>query len=175
MSDTPVSPAAKGLAVSAIIVIYSIVITKMGQLANPDLAIVPFGILLVAVVLGDLYFAKQMGGKADFKSIFIHGFKMAALVGAVIGLWVALSLKFNFFGVLDQALESARKLLEKSGTMDKVEIEEHLAGYKNGTGPMSAIMNVVGYLFVGAIGSLIGAVFANKNDGVSVKKNEKGK
>lgn len=163
MDKTPMSPVAKGLIVSAILIAYSCIIGALGQNKNPDLAMIPFGLLLVSAILSGIYYAKQMNGDVTQGSVFLHSFKMTALVAAMFGLWIAIALKFNFFHVMDQALEMARQSIIKGGTIKPDDIEDQLKIAKGAAGPMGTIMNVVVYLFIGAIGAIIGAVFSKRN------------
>jgi hypothetical protein len=163
MDKMPMSSVAKGLIISAILIAYSCIIGALGQNMNPDLAMIPLGILLVSAILSGVYFAKQTNGNTTQGGIFLHVFKMTALVAAMFGLWIAISLKFNLFHVMDQALEMTRQSLVKSGALKPDEIEDQLKIAKGAAAPMGTIMNVVMYLFIGAIGSIIAAVFSKRN------------
>jgi hypothetical protein len=165
MDNTPMSPVAKGLIVSAILIGYSCLIGVLGQNMNPDLAMIPLSILLICTALSGFYFASQMKGNVTQGGVFLHSFKMTALVAAMIGVWIAISLKLNLFHVMDQGLEMTRQSLIKAGDLKPDEIEDQLRIAKGAAAPMGTIMNVVLYLFIGAIGSIIGAVFSKKNPG----------
>jgi hypothetical protein len=163
MDNNAMSPVTKGLIVSAVLIIYSCIIGALGQNKNPDLAMIPLAILLVSAIASGLLYAKQLNGNVTQGGVFFHSFKMTALIAATFGLWIAVSLKFNLFHLMDQSLEVMRQSLEKEGQMKPEEIEDQLKIAKGAAAPMGTIMNVVMFLFIGAIGSIVGAVFSKKN------------
>jgi hypothetical protein len=126
------------------------------------LGLIPIAILIGGIIWANISFAKQMDGNVTFGQVFGHGFKAAALVAGMMGLWVAISLSLLFPESLDRAMEMQRAAMLEQG-MGENEVDKALVLGKKMAAPMGAIVSVIMYLIVGAIASLIGAAVAKKN------------
>jgi len=157
MENKVTTPVMKGLIISLILIVFAVVVTIFKLETNKALGIVPIVILLGGIIWANINFAQQMVGKA-----FGHGFKASALVAGIMGLWVAFSLTVLFPESLDRAMEMQRTAMLEQG-MGESEVDKALSIGKKMAAPMGAIVSVIMYLIVGAIGSLIGAAVAKKN------------
>ncbi|MDA3613938.1 DUF4199 family protein [Polluticaenibacter yanchengensis] len=156
-------PTFKGLIIAAVIIIFSIVVAYLKQVDNQSLGLVPLTILLLGVLIGNFIFIKQSGANSpQFGAIFKHGFKATALVAAMVSVWIAISLSLNIFGTMDMAVEAATRQLQTSTEIKPDEIPTQIEAFKKSVAPFSAIQNVVIYLLIGALGSLLGAVLGRK-------------
>lgn len=163
MKDSVVPSAQKGLIISLILIAFAVVVTILKQEGNKSLGFLPMLILLGGITWSGYYYAKQMNGNVTFGNVFSHGFKTTALVAAVMGLWVAVSLTLIFPESLDRAMELQRAAMEKQGDISDEDLEKYITVGKKMAVPMGTIFSVIIYLIVGAIGALIGASIAKKN------------
>ncbi|MES2646364.1 MAG: DUF4199 domain-containing protein [Bacteroidota bacterium] len=162
MNNKPTTPAVKGLIISAILVVYSIVIISLKMDTNKDLGPIPYAIVFGGTLFGSLYFAREMNGNVSFMEVFKHGFKMTTLVAAIAGFWILISMKYLFPHVLEHGMELIKTNMVKQGKTHE-EADKFIAGYRNGALAMSSIMTVVLYIIIGALGAVTGAVFSTKN------------
>jgi hypothetical protein len=162
MENKVTTPVMKGLIISLILIVFAVVVTIFKLETNKALGIVPIVILLGGIIWANINFAQQMDGNVTFGKAFGHGFKASALVAGIMGLWVAFSLTVLFPESLDRAMEMQRTAMLEQG-MGESEVDKALSIGKKMAAPMGAIVSVIMYLIVGAIGSLIGAAVAKKN------------
>ena len=162
MEKQIMSPATKGLLIGLALIIISLVILLTKQENNKSLGGISIAVMLGGIIWACLSFSKQMDGNVTFGNIFSHGFKTSALVGALVSLWVALTLGLLFPETIDRALEAERMNMIKKQMSDE-DIENAMKIGKKIAVPMGVIFTVILYLVIGAIGSLIGASLAKKN------------
>lgn len=162
MENKVTTPVMKGLIISLILIVFAVVVTIFKLEANKALGIVPIVVLLGGIIWANINFAQQMDGNVTFGQAFGHGFKASALVAAIMGLWVAVSLTVLFPESLDRAMEVQRSAMLEQG-MNENEVDKAMTIGKKMAAPMGAIASVILYLIVGALGSLIGAAVAKKN------------
>ena len=144
------------------LVIFAVIITVMQQESNRSLTIIPMVVMLGGIVWACLSFSKQMDGNVTFGNVFSHGFKTSAIVAAIMGLYVALSLTVLFPESLDRAMELQRLEMIKKGVSDS-DVDKYMTMGRKMALPMGTIFSVIIYLVVGAISALLGASVAKKN------------
>lgn len=162
METKVTTPVMKGLIIALALIAFAAIITIFKLETNKVLGIIPIVILLGGIVWANITYAKQMDGNVTFGQVFGHGFKAAAMAAGIMGLWVALSLTILFPESLDRAMDIQRTAMLDQG-MSESEVDKALSIGKKMAAPMGAIVSVIIYLIVGAIGSLIGAALAKKN------------
>jgi hypothetical protein len=163
METKVTSPAVKGMIISLALIGFAVVVTIMQQDTNKALGFIPMAMMLGGIVWACLSYSKQMNGNVTFGNVFSHGFKTTALVAAVMGLWVALSLSLIFPESLDRAMDMQREALEQKGGMSDADIDKYMTMGRKMALPMGTIVTVILYLVVGAISALLGASVAKKN------------
>lgn len=162
MDKQVTTPPVKGLIIALALIIFAVIITVMQQETNRSLSIIPFAIMLGGIVWACLSYAKQMDGNVTFGNVFSHGFKTSALIAAIMGLYVALSLTVLFPEALDRGMEMQRLEMIKKGMSDD-QIDKYMTMGRKMAVPMGTIVSVIIYLVVGAISALLGASVAKKN------------
>lgn len=162
MENKGMTSVTKGLLISLVLVVISIVITITKQETNRSLSMIPIAFFLGGIIWSCLTYSKQMEGNVTFGNIFSHGFKTTALVAAIASLWAAISLTLIFPEALDRAMEAQRLQMIKQG-IDDDQIEKAMTLGKKLAVPMGTVVTVIIYLFLGAIGSLVGASLSKKN------------
>jgi hypothetical protein len=157
------APSQKGLIIALPLVLFAVVITVLKMESNQSLGVLPILGMIGGIVWACLSYSKQMNGNVTFGDVFSHGFKASAVVAAIMGLWVAISLGLLFPEALDRAMDLQREAMEKKGGMPDEEIDQAMAIGKKMALPMGTIFSVIICLVIGAIAALIGAAVAKKN------------
>ena len=156
------SSVAKGLIISLILIVITLVITLTGLEGNTGAGLIPMAVFIGGIIWGCTSFAKDMGGNVTFGNVFAHGFKIAAAITAIMVVFTAISLTFINPEAKNIALEEARRRLEE-GKMNDDQIDQTLAITRDYFLPMAIGGILLTYLIVGLITSLIGAAVAKKN------------
>jgi hypothetical protein len=156
------SPALKGLIISLILLVISIVFLIFKLEGNKMLGLIPIGIFLIGIILSNINYSNQKNANVTFANLFSHGFKASALVAGIMGLWVALSLGLLFPEALERGMEAQSQAMSEKG-MSESDIDNAMELGKKVAIPMGTIFSAIIYLAIGAIGSLIGAAIAKKN------------
>jgi len=163
MKPTVTPPAQKGLLIALPLVVFAIVITILKMEGNQALSIIPILLMLAGIVWACISYSNQMQGNVTFGNVFGHGFKASAVIAAIMGLWVAISLGLIFPEALDRAMDLQREAMQKKGDVPDEQIEQAMRIGKKMALPMGTIFSVIIYLIIGALGSLLGAAVAKKN------------
>ncbi|MDB5191355.1 MAG: hypothetical protein JWQ96_918 [Segetibacter sp.] len=152
----------KGLIISLILIVLSLIITLTGLETNKGLGSIPLILFIAGIIWGCISYAKQMNGNVSFGNVFAHGFKITAAVTVIMIIFTAISLSFINPETKNIALEEARKSLEAQ-KMNDDQIEQALSISREYFLPMAIGGILLTYLVVGLISSLIGAAVAKKN------------
>jgi len=152
----------KGLLVSLILIVLGIVAHFAGIENEGWYRWLPSIILLAAIIWACVFYSTQMNNQATFGNLFLHGFKMSAVITVILILWTILSVTLIFPEIKEKAMETARQQMEDSGKLTDSEIDQRLSFTKKFF--MIIVIGAIlfGTLIVGAIGSLIGAAVAKK-------------
>ncbi len=152
----------KGLLVSLILIVLGVVAHLAGIENEGWYRWLPSIILLAAIIWACVYYSTQMNNQVTFGNVFLHGFKMSAVVTVILILWTILSITLIFPEVKEKAIDMARQQMEDSGKLTDSEIDQRLTFTKKFF--MIIVIGTIlfGTLIVGAIASLIGAAVAKK-------------
>lgn len=156
-------PSQQGLLIALPLVLFAVVTTILKMESNKALGALPVLVMIAGIVWACLSYSKQMAGNVTFGNVFNHGFKASAVVAAIMGLWVAISLGLLFPDALDRAMDLQREAMQKKGGIPDEQIDQALSISKKMALPMGTIFSVIVYLVIGAIAALIGAAVAKKN------------
>jgi hypothetical protein len=151
------------LITSLFLIILNLIGYVTNQLMNKSLGNIQLLIIFVVIIVGCIYYAKQMNGQVGFGNIFAHGFKITAGIAALLAIFSVISIKFIYPEIVDMSLEQARIGMEKAGKMTTEQIDSLVDMTKR-----NYISFTLGYLIffialLGLIASLIGAGLAKKN------------
>jgi Protein of unknown function (DUF4199) len=155
------SPQIKGIIISLII----IVIGLAGYFT--DLAFQPWfnwatnGIFVIAIIFACIHFAKEKEGYVTFGNVFLHGFKVSAVVTIFLLIYSVLAFTVLFPEMKDKIFEMQRATMEEQGVSED-QIETGM-GFAEKYFMIFLVLGVIfGNLVFGAIASLIGAAVAKK-------------
>jgi hypothetical protein len=156
------SPAAKGIIISLILIVFSLVILFLNLTANKGLGLFQFIIFVGAIIWSAIVYANQMDGNVTYGNVFAHAFKVTAAVTAIMVVYTVISLKFISPEQLERGIEEARANLEAKNMSDE-QIEKAISITRKFAIPFSMAGVLLMFMFIGLIASLIGAAVARKN------------
>ncbi len=163
MEQKITSPAIKGVIISLILILFSLVIYFLGLTENQPLGWVSLLPYLVGIIWGCMIFAKQMNGNVTFGNVFAHGFKTTAAVTAIMVVYVVIYIKLINTGMVNMALDKARQNMESKGSLSASQIDDAIAMTQKFFIPFAIGGQLLMNLILGVIFSLIGAAVAKKN------------
>jgi len=162
--ETKVSTsAAKGIIISLILIVYSLVIYFTNQIGNQTLSYLQMVIFIIGIIWSCIIYSKQMKANVTFGNLFGHGFKTAAAVIAITVVYTVLSMTVLFPDMVDKGVQIARQKMEASGQLSDSQIDQQLSFYKDHALLITLATVIIFMGIVGLIGALIGAAVAKKN------------
>ena len=156
-------PWTKGLIISLILIVFSLVLYFTGQAQNKSLSWVQFVIIIGSLIVACNNFAKQKEGNVTFGNVFAHGFKTTATIIVIMVLYTVISFKFLFPEMIDMVMNQAQADMEKKGNMSEEQISKGIEIGRKFFIPFAIGGIILMFAIIGAIGSLIGAGIAKKN------------
>lgn len=154
-----------GLVLSLILVAISVIIsiTITDLQAMQKFSWLSYLILIGGLVYGCVTFAKEKNGHVTFGNVFSFGFKTTAIITSIMVIFTILSVTVLFPEMKDKAMEMARSQMEKDGNLSESQIDQAIEMTTKFFIPFAIGGALIGYLFIGTIGALIGAAAAKKN------------
>ena len=156
------SPAVKGVIISLVLIVFSLIIQFLNLTKNKGFSSVQFIILIGGLIWSAISFSKQMEGNVTFGGLFTHAFKTAAAVTAIMVVYTIISIKFISPEIIDMALQEARSGMEGKNLSDD-QIDQALSFTRKFFVPLAVGGALLSFLLMGVIGALIGAAVAKKN------------
>ena len=156
------SPAIKGIMLSLILIVFSLVVQFMNMSQNKGLSAIGIILFFGGIIWSCIFYSKQMNANVTFGNVFTDGFKTSAAVAAIMIVFTVISLKLLFPESIDKALEEVQANMSKQNLSDD-QIESGLNMTKKFFIPFAIGGAIIMYLLFGAIASLIGAAIAKKN------------
>lgn len=162
MNKQPIGHLLAGAVIAGILILYSIVLLLSEQMANQKLAWISYLLMVIALVYFILEHGKINNHQLQFGQLFSYGFKATAFATI---LMLAFQVVFNmiFPEMKDKFIEIA---LEQMSADPRVTYEAMDAGIeiiKKTFWPLLIAGTLFGTMFVGLVGSLIGAAVTKKN------------
>ena len=163
MEETKImSPQIKGLLIALVVIIFGIIgyYTGLGFSTTWYNWVVNL-VLLAAIIFACVHFANQKEGFVTFGNVFLHGFKISAVVTIIMLVYTLLAFTVLFPDMKEKIFEMQAAQMEKQG-MDEDKMEQATSAMKNFFWPITIGVTIFGTLIWGAISSLIGAAVAKK-------------
>ncbi|MCW3119159.1 MAG: hypothetical protein JWM28_3241 [Chitinophagaceae bacterium] len=152
----------KGLLVALIIIIIGIGGYFGGLAYESWFGWISFGVLVLSVIWGVVYYAQQLDGRVSFGDLFVHGFKMSIVTVLILLIYTVIAVTLLFPEMREKGMEIARQRLEEQGKLTSDQIDQTLGVVKNFFWPITIGTILLGNLIFGCIASLIGAAVAKK-------------
>ncbi len=163
MENQVTSHIVKGVILSAISIVFAIVVYVFNLYEMTLLSYVNYAVFLGGLIYGGILYANQNNNNVTFGNVFAHGFKTTAVVIVITSIYTILSFKVLFPDMLDKVLEISRKKMAENPKMTDEMIEQAMAMTKKFFIPFALGGTVIGTGILGAIGAAIGAGIAKKN------------
>jgi hypothetical protein len=152
----------KGLVISLILIVLALVIYFLDLNTTRGVEYISFAVLVIGVIWSINNYGKQIDHNATFGNYFSHGFKIAALVTAIMIIYAVIFL-YIFPDVKEKGMDAARKSMEARGNLSQEQINQSMEFTKKFFMVFIIAGTLIGYLIFGVIGSLIGAGITRKN------------
>jgi len=156
------TPAVKGVVLSLVLILISLILFFAGQSENKVLGLIPVTIFGVAIIWSCHYYTTQMKGNVTFGNVFAHGFKTSAATAAIVLVYTIIFIKFISPEMVDKALIKVREKWEEQ-KLSAEQIKQYEITLRTYFIPYVVGMAMLMYLIGGAIFSLIGAAVSKKN------------
>jgi hypothetical protein len=157
----PINHIVAGLLIAGLVIILSIILGLMGQTTNQSAGWISYIIIIGGLILFINLYGKSKNNYVSFGELFSYGFKATAVVTIMFVLFFII---YNYLSpeLKEQAIQAAREQMEnrKGATDDQIEtsvnmVEKYYMAFAVGG-------TILGFLIIGAIGSLIGAAVTKK-------------
>lgn len=130
-------------------------------------------VLVVALIIFCIQFAKQQTDGVTFGKVFGYGFKISLVISILMAFYTLLSFFVIFPELPDQILANSRSTMEAKGNLSQEQIDQGIAMSKKFLQPLPLmIFAFLGTLFFGTIASLLGGAFAKKSEPVPTVFND---
>ena len=152
----------KGLIVALILMVFDVVSYIMGFKMESWAGFLWMGMLLIAVIWGTVNYGNQMNHNVTFGKLFMHGFKMSAVIACIWFVYTVLAVYLIFPEMLDEMWEKAMEEARKNPNYDQAQMQQ---GMEIGRKIMKVTVlagAVLGPLIIGCIAALIGAAAGKK-------------
>ena len=163
MENQVTSHIVKGVILSAISIVFAIIVYVFNLYEMSLLSYLNYAVFLGGLIYGAILFSNQNNNNVTFGNVFAHGFKTTAVVIVITSIYTILSFKVLFPDMLDKVLEISRKKMAENPKMTDEMIEQAMAMTKKFFVPFALGGTIIGTGILGAIGAAIGAGVAKKN------------
>jgi len=156
----------KGLTVAAILIIFNIITQFTKTNFDEWTTFVFAAIIVIGVALSNFLYGKESNENLTFSTLFGYGFKTAAVIACIYFVYTILAVYVFFPGFVEEKLRRGIEEAKKQGAFDQKNMKENPQALE-GIGRKVIVYthfagSIMGTLFLGVIGSLVGAVTANK-------------
>jgi len=155
------SPQIKGLLISLIVIILGIAGYFTNLAFSSWYGWIVNLVMIAAIIIACVHYANQKQGYVTFGNVFLHGFKITAVVIVILLIYTVLAFTVLFPDMKEKIFEMQRTKMEESG-IDDDKLETAMDTMKKYFWVGMAIAVIFGNLIFGCIASLIGAAVAKK-------------
>jgi hypothetical protein len=153
MENTVTSHILKGAILSAISIVFSVIVYVFNLYEMSWLSWINYAIFLGGLIYGAVLYANQNNNNVTFGNVFAHGFKTTAVVIVITVLFTILSTKLLFPDMVDKIVDMTRKQMEKNPQMTDEMIEQAVTMTKKFFLPFAIGGAIIGTGILGAIGA----------------------
>jgi len=162
METKVTSPQVKGLIISLIIIVFSVVGHVLNIYLEPWFGWIGAAIFLAGIIWSTNNYGTQMNNNVTFGNLFGHGFKVTAVVICITFVFTVLTVYVLFPDTVDQIVQYQTEKAIESGKMTSDQVQQALPMMKKFT-PIGIFAGSVFIdAIIGAIGALIGAAITKK-------------
>jgi drug/metabolite transporter (DMT)-like permease len=161
MEPTVTPTSTKGIVIGLILVVLALITYFMDIKVNGPLQWVGYAIFIGGIIWSVMSYGKQVNHNSTFGNYFAHGFKVAALVTAIMLIYVIIFIVL-FPEFKEKAIDEARKSMQSKNNLSEEQIKAGLEMTRKFFMVFLVGGTLLGYLFFGALASLIGAAVTKK-------------
>ncbi|MEO6683904.1 MAG: DUF4199 domain-containing protein [Ginsengibacter sp.] len=161
MEQPITSTSSKGLTIAMILIVLSLVTYFTGMAGNSALGWLGYAIFVIGIIVSVSIYGKQINYNSSFGNYFTHGFKVSALVTAIMVIFVVVFI-FTFPEVKESALDAAAAEMDKQDTMSDEQKEQAINLTRKFFMVFTIGGTLLGYMFFGTLAALVGAAITKK-------------
>lgn len=162
MEQKVTSTATKGVVIGLIMIVVALAIAFSGMEMNGPLQYIIYAVYIAGLIYSIHLYGKEIDHNSTFGNYFAHGFKIAALVTIIMIAYVIIFM-YAFPEFKEKAMDTARKQMAANKNMTSDQVDKAMDITRRFFTVFLIGGALVGYLFIGAIASLIGAGVTKKN------------
>ncbi|MEO8720831.1 MAG: DUF4199 domain-containing protein [Ginsengibacter sp.] len=162
MEQTLTTSTTKGIVISLILIVFALATYFLDFESSSTLQYASYVVYIAGIIWAVTLYGKQIDHNATFGNYFAHGFKVAALVTAIMIIYLVIFINL-FPDMKEKGMDAAKKSMESKGNMTQEQITQALTFTKKFFMVFVIGTTLVGYLIFGAVASLIGAGITKKN------------
>ena len=162
METKVTTPVTKGIIITLILIVFGLLLYFIDKMQHPGLTYIQYVLFLAGIVWACITYSQQLNANVTFVNLFAHGFKVTAVITALMLIYTVLALNFLFPDMVDKSIAMSRQKMEASGKLSDSQIDQQLAMIKNHFTLFAVAGIIIGFAILGLISSLIGAAVAKK-------------
>ncbi|HVG40917.1 MAG TPA: DUF4199 domain-containing protein [Chitinophagaceae bacterium] len=157
----PVSHVVAGLLIAAAVIVINLILNFTGNSGNTSAGMLMYLVIIIGLAIMVNRYGKSTNYTQSFGNLFSYGFKATAVFTIMFIIFLIIfNLMFPEFK--EQAMEMARTKLEERGSLSDDEMDKALEISKKYFWIFAIGGTMLGFIIVGAIGSLLGAAITKK-------------
>jgi hypothetical protein len=153
----------KGVLISAVIIVFSIITYVFNLYENKALSYVSSALIFAGIIGSVILYSNQKNNTVPFGNLFAHGFVTTCVIIALTSLYTIIAVKFLFPDMVEKMLVISKKqMLENKN--DKEDMNEPALDFtRKYFLPLTLSFAIVFSAIIGVVASLIGAAVSKKN------------
>ncbi len=158
----PITHTIAGLLIAGLVIVLSLVMMLFANsTSNPGSGWLTYLVIIVGLIISINLYAKSKDNYVGFGDLFSFGFKATAVYTVIfIGFLILVSLVFPDFKT--SAIEAVRTEMENQKNYNEDQAEQAIEMMEKYFWVFAIGGTMLGFVIVGAIGSLLGAAIAKK-------------
>ena len=157
----------KGLIIAAVLICFD-AITHITKINFNEWTTFAFAaIIIIGLIISIYNYNKELNGHTSFGILFTHGFKTAAVVACVFFIYNLLAVYIFFPDLVQELFNNDISELKKHGTLDEKLLKENMEMALKITKYKHFALTLISTLFLGIIGSVVGAVAMQKKSTIN--------
>jgi uncharacterized protein DUF4199 len=162
METKVTTPLTKGIIITLVLIVFGLLLYFIDKMQHPGLTYIQYVLFLAGIVWACITYSQQLNANVTFGNLFAHGFKVTAVITALMLVYTVLSLNFLFPDMVDKSIAMSRQKMEASGKLSDSQIDQQLSMIKDHFTLFAVAGIIIGFAILGLISSLIGAAVSKK-------------
>ena len=162
METKVTTPLIKGIIITLILIVLGLIVYFIDKMKHQELNYIQYVLFLAGIIWSCVTYSQQLNANVTFGNLFAHGFKVTAVITALMLVYTVLALNFLFPDIVDKSIEVTRQKMEADGKASDSQIEQTVNMMRDHFTLFAIVGVVIGFAIMGAVSSLIGAAVAKK-------------